>query len=67
MANAGIGVEALPSVAEITIFEYVPAAAVVGVPERVPDVLSKIAQVGLPEIVKVSESPSASEAEGRKL
>ncbi len=65
--NAGRAVESWPSLAAITMPGYVPACDADGVPLSVPVAVSKLAQVGLPEIEKVSGWPSGSEADGLKL
>src|SRR4029077_12524804 len=64
IANAASAAVALPSLTEITTFEYVAAFAATGVPCKRPVVVLKVAQVGLFAIVKVSGSLSASAAVG---
>ena len=55
-----------PSLTLIVMFEVVPTAAGGGVPFSRPEAASKLAQSGMLAIENVSESPSASEAVGRK-
>src|SRR5512134_2646738 len=66
MAKAGSAARSEPSETLMTMFEYDPTLVSVGVPYSVPVVASKVAQAGLPEMLKVSGSPSGSEAVGRK-
>ena len=49
---------------KMPMFDELPTFANVGVPESVPVLESKLAQVGLFEILKVSASPSGSDALG---
>lgn len=53
MLNADSEAVALPSVTEMTMFEYVPACDAVGVPLSEPEELLNQAHAGLPEIVNV--------------
>jgi hypothetical protein len=64
-----LGSEALlvPSLTEITMFEVVPALASCGVPESWPVLVLRLAQVGLPEIEKVSVLPLGFVVVGVKL
>ena len=62
--NAASDVVALPSLARITMFEYVPICASVGVPLRRPVEVLKDAHAGLFEMLKVRESPFESLAAG---
>jgi hypothetical protein len=62
--NAASDVVALPSFARITMFEYVPTCASVGVPLRRPVEVLKDAHAGLFEMLKVRESPFESLAVG---
>ncbi len=57
----------MPSLTAMTMFEYVPTCAAVGVPDNWPVLVLKVAQVGLFVMLKVSGSPFASDAVGRKL
>lgn len=56
MLNAGNDADALPSLTEITIFAYVPTAAVVGVPFKFPVEVLKNAHAGLLLIRNVNAS-----------
>ena len=67
MVNAGSDVVALPSLVEITMPEYVPTCAVVGVPESWALTMLNVAQAGLFVIENPRASPSASLTVGRKL
>jgi hypothetical protein len=62
--NAGSDVVALPSLALMTMFAYEPTFVAAGVPDNRPVLALKVAQVGLFATLKVSASPSASDAEG---
>ena len=55
-----------PSDTLIATFGYEPTFASVGVPNSVPDVASNDAHAGLPEMLNVKGSPSASLAVGLK-
>jgi hypothetical protein len=50
---------ATPSLTVIAIFEYKPALAAAGLPERAPVAVSKVAQAGLLPISKVNGAPVA--------
>jgi hypothetical protein len=65
MLNAGNVVLALPSLTEITMFEYVPTCDADGVPVREPEDELNTPHAGLPEIVYVSWSFSVSHAQGK--
>jgi len=56
MLKAGNDADALPSLTEITIFAYVPIAAVVGVPFKFPVEVLKNAHAGLLLIRNVNAS-----------
>jgi hypothetical protein len=62
--NAASDVVALPSLTRITMFEYVPICASVGVPLRRPVEVLKDTHAGLFEMLKVKESPFESLAVG---
>jgi len=64
IANAGSGVDALPSLTLITMLLYVRMFAAPGVPDKRPVLVSNAAQEGRFAIVKVRGSPSASAAVG---
>lgn len=66
MENEDNEVVALPSLTRITMFEYVPTCALVGVPDKRPVDVLKLAHAGLLEILNVNESPFASFAVGVK-
>ena len=57
----------VPSLTEMTMLEYVPTFAVVGVPETVPLAMLKVAQDGRFCTLKESAAPAASLAVGVKL
>lgn len=66
--NAGsVASPPLPSLTLITMFELVPTSAAVGVPDRRPVVVLKLAQAGLFAIPKATVSLSGSDAVGVKL
>jgi hypothetical protein len=65
--KAGSEAVALPSLARITMFEYVPTFAAKGLPDNVPLDVLKLAQAGLLTIENVSVLRSGSDAVGRKL
>lgn len=67
MLKAGSDAEVLPSLTRITIFEYEPACALLGVPESRPVEVLNVAHDGLFEMLNVSASPFASLAVGVKL
>ena len=67
MLNAGSELTATPSVTEIRTLLNDPTLFPPGVPDRRPVPALKLAQDGLFTIVKLSASPSASEAVGWKL
>ena len=67
MEKAGSAVEALPSVAEISMLAYEPASPAAGLPVSAPVAAVKVAQEGLFTMVNVTVSLSASEADGVKL
>src|SRR5688500_14836814 len=58
---------ALPSLTVITMPDVVPAWLAVGEPESLPSDGLKVAQAGLLAMVKLSVSPSPSDAAGVKL
>lgn len=62
--NAASEVVTLPSLTRITMFEYVPTCASVGVPLNRPVEVLKDAHAGLFEMLNVSESPFESLAVG---
>ena len=62
--NAASDVVTLPSLTRITMFEYVPTCASVGVPLKRPVEVLKDAHAGLFEMLNVSESPFESLAVG---
>src|SRR6056297_2917791 len=64
MAKADSDDESWPSLTLITMFSWVPASSLAGVPERRPVAVSKDAQEGGFAISKTSASPSASLALG---
>ena len=67
IAKAGNDVVTLPSLTRITMFEYDPTCALVGVPDRRPVEVLNVAQVGRLEMLNVNESPFASLALGVKV
>lgn len=62
--NAGSDVVTLPSLTRITMFEYVPTCASVGVPLKRPVEVLNDAHAGLFETLNVNESPFESLAVG---
>jgi len=62
--NAGSDATAIPSDTEIITVDVGPMFAAEGVPDTMPVCLSIVAQVGRPEALKVSVSPSRSVAWG---
>jgi hypothetical protein len=64
IANAGREAVARPSLTRMTIFEYVPTLAAVGVPLRSPVDAVNVAHVGRFVMLYVSLSPSGSEPVG---
>jgi hypothetical protein len=67
MVNGGKEAVAFPSLTVMTMLVYVPTFAVAGVPVRAPEAVVNAAQLGIFWMLKVSASPSASDAEGVKL
>ena len=65
--NGGSVAESVPSDTEITMGPTLPAEPAGGVPLRRPVLLLNASHAGLPETLKVSASPSASDADGWKL
>ena len=65
--NAASAALALPSLTLITMFEYVPALAPVGVPDSCPVAVLNVAHAGRFAIANVSVSPSPSAAVGRNV
>lgn len=66
MLKAGKDTVVRPSLTRITIFEYDPTCALVGVPARRPVEVLKLAHDGGLEMLKVSRSPLGSLAVGVK-
>ena len=66
MLKAVSGVLTLPSLTLMTMFEYVPASVVAGVPDSRPVDVLKAAHAGFAEMANVSASPFASAAVGLK-
>ena len=64
--NGGSALLTTPSLTEIVMPDCVPACSLVGVPERRPVAMSKLAQAGRPVIENVSGCLSGSLAEGVK-
>src|SRR5262245_39703870 len=64
--KAGRDDVALPSLTRMTMFEYAPTCAAVGVPDNCPVLVLNVAHAGRFVIENVSGSPFASEAVGRK-
>ena len=65
--NAASAALALPSLTLMTMFEYVPALALVGVPDNWPVAVLNDAHAGRFAIENVSLSPSPSAAVGRNV
>jgi len=62
--KAGKDMVERPSLTRITIFEYVPTCALVGVPDNRPVDVSNVAQLGRLEMLNVNRSSLGSVAVG---